>query len=386
MNYFTIISLISFLFLHANSNPVDKCGTTEKLHDDIENHALQFIKDQYNLLKQDDVTYDLLSIPIAWHILYNTEESNIYESQLQSQIDVLNKDFTLANEDANNTPSVWKSIRGNFSINFYTKIIKKVPIIGELSCDNGYTENEFDCVKYDKNGGSNAIDTELNLNIWIIPDVTIDTEGILGISKFPASFKENPQLDGIVVDSMVVGTIGNLRNGNSLGRTLTHEIGHWMNLRHIWGDGGCDKDDSVNDTPIASTNHYCGIYEDCEYPLTSTCGTSDMFMNFMDYGNDDKIVMFTHGQMLRARAVFAKGGVRNSITTQTKTPADSNDANDNKSNDINIILIIINIIIFVFSMVGIIFCICRLYSCVRRPTPRGLSNAHVELTEIDGAI
>jgi hypothetical protein len=131
---------------------------------------------------------------------------------------------------------------------------------------------------------------------------------VLGYSSLPGGPADK---DGIVISSMVFGTFNTISPFNK-GRTATHEIGHWLNLKHIWGDGFCG-DDKVDDTPNQeSANRGCPGGEKI------TCGTSahgDMYMNFMDLTDDACMYMFTLGQKERMRALFAQGGPRNSLVT-----------------------------------------------------------------------
>jgi hypothetical protein len=131
--------------------------------------------------------------------------------------------------------------------------------------------------------------------------------GILGYAQFPGG---NPATDGVVVDDNAFGDIGTAAAPYGLGRTATHEIGHWLNLRHIWGDATCGND-FVNDTPVAqSSNGGCP-----PFPKYGSCSTTTpmMTMNYMDYTYDACMYMFTVSQNTRMQASFATGGGRNSF-------------------------------------------------------------------------
>jgi len=110
-----------------------------------------------------------------------------------------------------------------------------------------------------------------------------------------------------VVDYAYFGRGGSAQAPFDLGRTCTHEVGHWLNLRHIWGDGRCRQDDFVADTPSSDGPNY-----GCPGFPTTNCKTADMTMNYMDYVNDACMYMFTDGQRNRMRAIFASGGPRES--------------------------------------------------------------------------
>ena len=145
------------------------------------------------------------------------------------------------------------------------------------------------------------------MNIWVC---NIDT-GILGWAQFPAG--GNPATDGVVIDYDKFGTTGTVSPPYNLGRTTTHEVGHWLNLWHIWGDNNCG-DDFVNDTPEQEEANYgCKIH-----PHPSCNNNGDMFMNFMDYTNDACMNSFTQGQKNRVwSAITYYHSCRNINTTAT---------------------------------------------------------------------
>ncbi|WP_317130836.1 zinc metalloprotease [Aquimarina intermedia] len=158
-----------------------------------------------------------------------------------------------------------------------------------------------DRMKRSSRGGVDAIDTSRNLNIWICNI----GGGILGYAQFPGG---SASTDGVVISPQYFGTQGYVSAPFDKGRTATHEVGHWLNLRHIWGDGGCSVDDYVSDTPVSSTPNYgCPSYP------TQHCNSNDMTMNYMDYVDDSCMYMFTTGQKNRMRALFASGGYRSAF-------------------------------------------------------------------------
>lgn len=284
-------------------------------------HIQKFIENHYNENKNIE-EYKQIEIPIIFHILYNNGKNyklyngriyNINENILYKYIiKQLNKDFNMENEDIVNTPEVWKNITGNFKINFRLKDIKYVN-----GYNNCYSDSIFpDCenIKFSDYGGSDVVNPDFNLNIWIVNIEPTDEGFVMGYAQFPEDFTLSPKTDGFVLN--IVSIYWN-EVYNRKDRTSTHEIGHWLGLRHIWGDGGCDEDDGVSDTPLSdNSNINCGTFKKCQYPTTSSCGSPDMFMNYMSYGRD--LYMFTKGQVLRGRAVFEKGGLRYNITQQKR--------------------------------------------------------------------
>jgi len=145
--------------------------------------------------------------------------------------------------------------------------------------------------------------------------------GTLGYAQFPGG---SASTDGVVCDYQYFGTNGTATAPFNKGRTATHEVGHWLNLRHIWGDDGtgCTGSDQVTDTPNAAGPNY-----GCPAFPTVTCSNGpngDMFMNYMDYTDDACMFMFSSGQVSRMQALFATGGARASLLTSngcsTPTP------------------------------------------------------------------
>jgi len=127
----------------------------------------------------------------------------------------------------------------------------------------------------------------------------------LGYAQFPGGGL--PATDGVVIDYEYFGTIGTAQSPFNLGRTTTHEVGHWLNLRHIWGDGGCDFDDFIMDTPLADEeNYFCDVGH-------VSCGNVNMVQNYMDYSDDVCMNLFTNGQKKWMRALFEVGGYRQNL-------------------------------------------------------------------------
>lgn len=236
-------------------------------------------------------------IPVVVNVLYRTAAENISDAQIQSQIDVLNDDFTATNADFGSVPALFSGVAANVDITFELVTINR----------KSTTKSSWgtrDAMKKSKQGGINPTSPATTLNLWVC---TIGG-GILGYAQFPGG---TAATDGVVCDSKYVGvTPGSPGVGAypyNLGRTASHEVGHWMNLRHIWGDTTCGSD-LVSDTPTHNTANY-GVPV---YPHLSTCpGTPvEMTMNYMDYTDDRGMYMFTNGQKTRMSALFVSGGAR----------------------------------------------------------------------------
>lgn len=248
---------------------------------------------------------EIITIPVVVHVLYNNNAQNISEAQIQSQIDALNNDFRGRNTDKNKIPSYFQSFAADCGIQFVLAKVdpKGAPTSGIVrrwtSIQNfGYDDR----AKHSSIGGDDAWDAASYLNIWVCNT----TGGLMGYSSIPGSAKEN---DGVVISTSVFGTF-NVSSIFNKGRTAVHEVGHWLNLRHIWGDMYCGND-NVDDTPTQqSPNRGCPSGE------KFTCGTTahgDMYMDFMDLTDDACMLMFTDGQRERMRSLFLPGGFRNSI-------------------------------------------------------------------------
>ncbi|SHN16764.1 zinc metalloprotease [Flavobacterium xinjiangense] len=234
-----------------------------------------------------------VEIPVVVNVLYRTTAENISLTQIQSQINVLNQDFNATNSDFNKVPSLFSGVKANVGITFVLdQVIRK----STTKTSWGTT----DTMKKTTYGGIAPTSPTTKLNLWVC---TIGG-GILGYAQFPGGASST---DGVAIDSKYVGLSGTASAPYNLGRTATHEVGHWMNLRHIWGDANCGSD-LVSDTPTHNDANY-GVPA---YPHYSTCsGTPvEMTMNYMDYTDDNAMYMFSNGQKSRMSAIFVSGGAR----------------------------------------------------------------------------
>ena len=284
---------------------------------------IEAFTDQYiqNLQSQREEA-TVYRIPVVVHVIYNTTAQNVSQAQIQSQIDVMNRDFRRTNPDYTLTPSEFAGSVADTEIEFYlaTTDPSGNPTTGitrtqttQTSFAAPTTSTSVEKMKLTSQGGKDAWDTKKYLNLWVCNM----SGGTLGYAQFPGSGAANT--DGVVILTTAFGSTGNVNAPYNLGRTATHEVGHWLNLRHIWGDGGCSADDFVSDTPLAAaSNGGCPTYP--KKSCSSNGGfTSDMFMNYMDYTNDACMYMFTTGQKNRMRAVLATGGFRAALVSGTTT-------------------------------------------------------------------
>ncbi|MBJ6367589.1 zinc metalloprotease [Snuella sedimenti] len=239
----------------------------------------------------DPIPYDgPITIPVVVNIIENYE-GQVSDTQINSQIAILNEDFNNSNPNTSQVPNEFANLVANYNITFtLSEINRKI--------SNKKSWGTRDAMKSSKKGGIDATDTSHYLNIWVCEI----GGGILGYAQFPGG---RASTDGVVISTNYFGETGGVYGD---GRTATHEVGHWLNLRHIWGDGGCSVDDYVDDTPISDGPNY-----GCPEHPTTACGSTDMTMNYMDYVYDDCMYMFTVDQHTRSRALFASDGFRSSF-------------------------------------------------------------------------
>jgi hypothetical protein len=241
-----------------------------------------------------------IEIPVVVNVIYNTADENISDAQIQSQIDVLNEDFNAINADVTQTPALFSGSVADIDLQFVL-----------VATNRKYSKNRSwgtnDAMKKSSRGGIDATNPTEYLNMWVVNKMTSGGGTILGYAQFPGG---NPATDGVVIGHNFFGRTGKVSAPFDKGRTATHEVGHWVNLRHIWGDATCGSD-LVNDTPAHNGSNFgCPAY-----PHKSTCsGTPvEMTMNYMDYTDDACMYMFSAGQKDRALAIFAAGGPRASF-------------------------------------------------------------------------
>ena len=242
----------------------------------------------------------VLEIPVVVNVLYRTATENISDAQIQSQIDVLNEDFNNTNADRTKVPAEFQDEQTNVGIRFVLAGTNR-----KYSSKRSWSTN--DDMKLSSKGGIDATSPATNLNIWVVNKMQAYGSTILGYAQFPGGAAAT---DGVVIGYNFFGRTGVLSAPFNKGRTATHEVGHWMNLRHIWGDATCGNDQVADTPPHNASNYGCPTY-----PHKSTCtGTpTEMTMNYMDYTDDPCMYMFTNGQKARIDACFASNGPRASF-------------------------------------------------------------------------
>jgi hypothetical protein len=255
-----------------------------------------------------------VTIPVVVHVVHGSATQNISDAQVQSQVDVLNQDYRAANTDKGIVPQVWSNLVADAQVQFALATVDPDgrPSNGIDRVQTGKQSfTTDDTVKSATSGGADPWPSDRFLNIWVCNL----GGGLLGYAQFPGG---PAATDGVVILYTAFGTTGTATAPFNLGRTTTHEVGHWLNLIHIWGDRlDCSGTDLVDDTPPQQAPNYGKPV----FPHV-TCNNGpngDMFMNYMDYVDDDSMVMFTPGQVARMSA--ALDGPRSSLAGNAQAKA-----------------------------------------------------------------
>jgi hypothetical protein len=281
----------------------------------IENHTQQFEANAIN--NSGSKISAVVNIPVVFHVVYKNATENISDAQLLSQIDVINEDFRKLNADASTIPSAFTGLAADAEVTFC--IVKRDPNGNATTGINRYSSTRTtawgtnDAVKLPSQGGIAPWDATKYMNIWIC-DIGLDAQGnrLLGYAQFPGG---SYSTDGLVLDYRFTGKGFGAQPPFDKGRTATHEIGHYFNLYHIWGDDGsaCSGSDNVTDTPNqAGANGGCPAFP---HVTCSNGPNGDMYMNYMDYSDDACLTMFSNGQKNRMQATLVAGGFHNGLTT-----------------------------------------------------------------------
>ncbi|TXE19029.1 T9SS type A sorting domain-containing protein [Psychroserpens burtonensis] len=315
----TLLCLLSVVSIFAQDLLERNCGAMENLEfrkqqdPNLEARMQQietFTENKIQEMQTNRIDGNIITIPVVVHVLYRNSTENISVAQIQSQLDVLNEDFRRTNPDADNAWSQASDSEIEFCLvtvdpngNATTGITRK----STTRRDWGTTDD----MKRSSTGGVDPWNTSEYLNMWIVPQMLSNGGTILGYAQFPGG---NAATDGVVMGYNYFGRTGNVSAPFDGGRTTTHEVGHYFNLRHIWGDANCGND-FVSDTPThQASNGGCPVGQ-------VSCGSTDMVQNYMDYTNDSCMNLFTLGQKNRMRAVLASGGARRSLALSDKCGA-----------------------------------------------------------------
>lgn len=307
-----IFILIALMATSAAAFAQRKCGTDVALQKKLQSQPL--LQDKLRVMEQQlrrpknqpgpFRTFNRVTVPVVVHIVL-PDPAQVTDEQILDQLASLNLDYIAQNTDVAQVPAVWQALTGNPEIQFClaartpdgdpTNGITRTVSNRTFPIDNAGAE-----VKYAGTGGVDAWDSDRYLNVWVCEL----RDNYLGVATFPQLYV--PEEQGVVVHFRAFGSSGSARPPFNLGRTLTHEIGHFFNLYHIWGNtdsNTCTDDDNVADTPPQGEQNY-----DCPNGvLTDNCSPAApglMYMNYMDYVNDACMHFFTSGQTDRMRTAL----------------------------------------------------------------------------------
>lgn len=325
--------------------PVRNCGTqipdpawdawfNQQVEDFIQRQATERAGSGNNSVQITNYT-----IPMVVHVLHKTSETvgsgmNISQTQVNSQLTVLNQDYSKQGANLNNCPSTFTASVANTGIQFcLAKIDKNGNTMAEPGIDRidwqaqgwtdpaSFTSSSAVQTYFDGTIKPASIwDPNKYLNIWV---ADMSGSGLLGYATFPAgtsltglSGVETASTSGVVILTTAFGNTGNVAAPYNMGRTVTHEVGHWLGLRHIWGDGTC-LTDYCNDTPPAQqANFGCPTFPHNQ-GVCSGNTTGEMTMNFMDYSDDACMYMFTNDQTTRIQTAMQTGTYRTQVAIST---------------------------------------------------------------------
>jgi hypothetical protein len=306
------------------------CGTSDQhrdlLEDDpsyrksrleIESMTTQYVRLSSRTGLRSAELRQIVRIPVVVHVVYNTPEQNISDAQIHSQIDILSRDFRKLNADANLVPSVFKPLAADTRVEFQLAVRDPNgnPTTGITRTSTNITSFKRDNranglqVKSNASGGKDSWQSEKYLNLWVCNLAPLQVgQDLLGYAQFPADLSTRAKTDGVVINYKYFSDSGTATPPFDKGRTVTHEVGHWLDLYHIWGategadEGSCFGSDNVADTP----NQAKANEGSPSFPHIS-CNNGpngDMFMNYMDYTYDAAMFMFTAGQSRRIDATL----------------------------------------------------------------------------------
>ena len=305
---------IIFTILLASINLIataqERCGTEEHTKNMMSSNANYAIsRDKVNAQTEKWIKNHpnhsektIITIPVVVHVLWETNTHNISDAQIHSQIDVLNEDYRRTNVDKINTPNVWQTIAADSEIEFCLATIdpegNSSTGIERIQTTHGQFGMNSD-IHTSSAGGADDWPNDDYLNIWVCNI----QNGLLGYASPPSNWVGDG--DGLVIGYQYFGRIGTVQSPYHKGRTATHEIGHWLNLDHVWGGSGSCGNDQVADTPKQETENYsCPAFPLHPNACSTTNANGDMFMNYMDYTNDACMNLFTNGQKTRMLAAI----------------------------------------------------------------------------------
>ena len=388
-NLMKLIGLIlgGLIAISTSAQEAEQCGQKayleylEELQPGINAHIDEtFFKAlSESSLKTKNTQDTIHTIQVVFHVVYNSNAENLDDELIYSQLRILNECFNRTNPDTVNTRDVFVPLAADAGIQFLLATVDPDGnttdgIVRESTDLNSFSNSQINLAYSDQvkfaEYGSVAWDTEKYLNIWVCDLSSNGFDALLGYAYPPTnapnwtnsnSFSTSDR-QGVVVHYKVVGE-DNPQSLATGSKTLIHEVGHYLGLRHIWGDGGCGVDDFMDDTPRAkrASNGCTKGVNTCAEPTGEQY--PDMLENYMDYSTGECQNMFTHDQVAQMRANLT--AFRSEIyTTQRPNPPTLelvdietgihpkpviNDmtvylAEANDSNDLSFALIIVNML------------------------------------------
>jgi hypothetical protein len=253
----------------------------------------------------------VVRIPVVVHVVAAMPEQEVTDEQIHEQIAILTEGFRARNADIGAVPEAFKALVADVGIEFALAtrdpagrptngIVRKRTNIQQFPQASAPPDQLTTYIARELmlgETGSVAWPAESYLNVWVCNM----GRNPLGFAAFPGS---PTWRDGIVVDYRCFGASGTAEAPFDLGRTAVHEVGHWLDLLHIWGDdnGQCIQSDNVSDTP-----NQAGPNDGKPSYPSITCNNAphgDLFMNYMDYVDDAVMCMFTQNQVARMHAAL----------------------------------------------------------------------------------
>ncbi|MEL6650361.1 MAG: zinc metalloprotease, partial [Bacteroidota bacterium] len=321
MNRFCTLSLILFLLPSILPAQVaERCGTMymdsiryfQNPHLTDRAGFEHWLEPRMRQVVSQQSQREVYTIPVVVHVVHDNEAigigRNISEAQVQSQIDVLNEDFRrMIGTPGYNTDPVGADVEIEFCL---ATVDPNGDILAEPGIDriNRQDFQNWPAFPWSMSTVETFVtpftiwDTDQYMNIYVV-----ELSGNnLGFAQFPDtdSIQGVPNdccanTDAVTIDFENFGRINSLDQPYDQGRTTTHEVGHWLGLLHIWGDGDCSDDDFCDDTPDSDQPNYS-----CSGPAPVNCGSADMYQNYMDYSDDACMNIFTQCQATRMRTVM----------------------------------------------------------------------------------
>ncbi len=330
--FFPTIFALILGFSGLQAQTIQRCGADEQLAWEMKNNPRRAaLLDETEALMEAQMTKEASGaesvvhiIPVVFHVMWYDHSDNITEAQMQDALDILNEDMRRINPDTGLLRAVFKPVAADMEVEF--RLAKKDP---NGKCTQGITRTQTNLSLAANNNVKSLIgwDNTKYLNIWVVRQINLSgtTPGsiTLGYSAFPYNGIPLTQ-DGVVIRHDNLGSVGTAAGTRN--RTLTHEVGHYLNLYHTF-QGGCSQGDNCYDTPPVAT-----ASNGCNNSTQNTCSNDnpdlpDMVENYMDYSDDHCMNTFTQNQKSRAKSVLNSLNLRGNLCTASNLALTGVDGN-----------------------------------------------------------